>query len=73
MDKNKNKKNTKTITIEVVDRKILRNQMKKVAKSNRISKGWRKYQTDKYGVRKWFDMFLTCNTNKKARVKKVGV
>lgn len=34
-------------------RKVNRNKLKKVYKSNKINRGWREYQINKYGIDDW--------------------
>lgn len=34
-------------------RKVNRNKLKKAYKSNKINRGWREYQINKYGIDDW--------------------
>lgn len=40
-----------------VDRKINRNKLKNAYKSNKINRGWREYQINKYGIQNWCKKF----------------
>ena len=43
--------------MQVVDRKIERNFLKKYQGNNRIRKAWRDFQIKKYGLKQYVDMF----------------
>ena len=43
--------------MQVSDRKIQRNFLKKYMKSNRIRKAWRDFQIHKYGLEQYVNMY----------------
>jgi len=40
-----------------IQRKVNRNKLKQSQKNNKINKNWRIYQINKYGIKKWCDMY----------------
>lgn len=39
------------------ERKVNRNKLKKAQENNKIQKAWRYYQIEKYGAKKWCNLY----------------